>query len=83
MQRPNGNTRGWPRPPSDLAALPPGVPVCRGGIAYPRRPACRRAVDLAIAATANIHQVPLITHNTADFEIISDLVNVHPPEQPG
>jgi hypothetical protein len=30
-QRPDGNTRGWPRPPSDLAALPPGVPgVSRG-----------------------------------------------------
>lgn len=41
----------------------------RGG--QPRR----RAIDLAIAATANIHGVPLLTHNTGDFAIISDLVN--------
>ncbi len=45
----------------------------RGG--QPRR----RAVDLAIAATANVHAVPLLTDNTADFEIISDLVDVRSP----
>jgi toxin FitB len=45
----------------------------RGG--QPRR----RAVDLAIAATANIHGVPLITENTSDFQIISDLVDVRHP----
>src|SRR3954451_3826137 len=42
----------------------------RGG--QPRR----RALDLAIAATANAHNVPLLTHNTADFQIIDDLVDV-------
>jgi hypothetical protein len=42
-----------------------GARRTRGG--QPRR----RAVDLAIAATANIHQVPLITHNTADFESLA------------
>jgi predicted nucleic acid-binding protein len=42
----------------------------RGG--QPRR----RSIDLVIAATANIHGVPLLTHNTADFEIIGDHVNV-------
>jgi predicted nucleic acid-binding protein len=45
----------------------------RGG--QPRR----RSVDLAIAATGNIHGVPLLTHNTGDFRIISDLVNVRNP----
>jgi|SRR5215203_5418780 len=45
----------------------------RGG--QPRR----RALDLAIAATANAHDVPLITHNTADFQLIDDLVEVRTP----
>src|ERR687893_2352530 len=40
----------------------------RGG--QPRR----RALDLAIAATANVHNVPLLTHDTDDFQIIDDLV---------
>lgn len=42
----------------------------RGG--QPRR----RSIDLAIAATANVHGVPLLTHNARDFHIISDLVDV-------
>ncbi len=45
----------------------------RGG--QPRR----RSIDLAIAATANIYGVSLLTHNTGDFEIISDLVNARSP----
>jgi toxin FitB len=45
----------------------------RGG--QPRK----RAVDLAIAATANAHKVPLVTHNGADFQIIDDLVDVRSP----
>src|SRR3954468_23843677 len=45
----------------------------RGG--QPRR--C--AMDLAIAATANVHQVPLVTYNGADFQIIDDLVDVRAP----
>jgi predicted nucleic acid-binding protein len=45
----------------------------RGG--QPRK----RAVDLAIAATANVHGVPLLTPNTSDFRIISDLVDVREP----
>lgn len=36
----------------------------------------RRAVDLAIAATANVHGVPLLTGDTADLAIIDDLVEV-------
>ena len=36
----------------------------------------RRAMDLAIAAAANVAGVPLLTHNVADFQIFSDLVNV-------
>src|SRR5271165_6438467 len=45
----------------------------RGG--QPRR----RAMDLAIAATANSHGVPLLTHNGSDFRIISDLTDARPP----
>jgi predicted nucleic acid-binding protein len=44
----------------------------RGG--QPRR----RAVDLAIAATANVHGVPLLTRDAADLQLIADLVDVHP-----
>jgi predicted nucleic acid-binding protein len=36
----------------------------------------RRAIDLAIAATANVHGVPLLTADTADLAIIEDLVEV-------
>jgi toxin FitB len=57
--------REWGR----LAAAVKG----RGG--KPRR----RAVDLAIAATANIHGVPLLTQNTGDFAIIGDLADVRVP----
>ena len=42
----------------------------RGG--QPRR----RAIDLAIAATANVNRVPLLTADTAGLEIIDDLVKV-------
>ena len=45
----------------------------RGG--QPRR----RAMDLAIAATANGAGVPLLTHNAADFALIDDLVEVLSP----
>ena len=47
--------------------------VARGG--KPRR----RALDLAIAATANVHQVPLLTWNVADFAPLSDLVDARRP----
>jgi predicted nucleic acid-binding protein len=45
----------------------------RGG--QPRR----RAIDLAIAATANVHGVPLVTNNIGDFQIISDLTDARRP----
>jgi toxin FitB len=45
----------------------------RGG--QPRR----RTVDLAIAATANVHGVPLLTHNIRDFQLVDDLVDVRSP----
>ena len=54
----------------------------RGG--QPRK----RAIDLAIAATANVHKVPLLTENASDFAIIGDLVDarlpaeVDPPREP-
>lgn len=47
--------------------------VQRGG--QPRR----RAFDLAIAATANVHGVPLLTLNADDFKLIDDLVDVRVP----
>ena len=45
----------------------------RGG--QPRR----RALDLAIAATANVHHVPLLTLNASDFQLIDDLIDVRSP----
>lgn len=44
--------------------------TARGG--RPRR----RAVDLAIAATANVHGVPLVTSDVSDLAIVRDLVDV-------
>jgi predicted nucleic acid-binding protein len=45
----------------------------RGG--QPRR----RALDLAIAATASVHGVPLLTYNLKDFQIIADEIDVRAP----
>jgi predicted nucleic acid-binding protein len=42
-------------------------------------PPRRRALDLAIAATANVHNVPPLTHDTSDFQLIDDLVDVRSP----
>ncbi|MGL5860625.1 MAG: PIN domain-containing protein [Phycicoccus sp.] len=39
----------------------------------------RRQIDLAIAATAAVAQVPVLTHNVADLQIISDLVDARRP----
>lgn len=36
----------------------------------------RRHADLAIAATARVHGVPLLTHNVKDFAIVDDLIDV-------
>jgi predicted nucleic acid-binding protein len=47
--------------------------VARGG--QPRR----RAMDLVIAATANVAGVPLLTRDAGDFQIIDDLVEVRAP----
>jgi predicted nucleic acid-binding protein len=47
--------------------------VERGG--QPRR----RAMDVAIAATANVARVPLLTRNVGDFKLIADLVEVRTP----
>jgi predicted nucleic acid-binding protein len=44
--------------------------AARGG--RPRR----RAIDLAIAATANVHRVPLLTRNAKDFAVLEELVDV-------
>lgn len=41
-------------------------------------PPRRRHADLAIAATAIVHGVPLLTHNMKDFAIVDDLVDVRP-----
>jgi predicted nucleic acid-binding protein len=45
----------------------------RGG--QPRR----RALDLAIAATASVHGVPLLTFNAKDFQIIAGEVEIRTP----
>lgn len=42
----------------------------RGG--QPRR----RAIDLAIAATANVNGVPLLMHNVRDLRVLDDLIDV-------
>ncbi len=47
--------------------------VSRGG--KPRR----RALDLVMAATANVHKVPLVTRNAKDFYLIADLVQTRAP----
>lgn len=47
--------------------------VRRGG--NPRR----RQIDLAIAATAVVERVPLLTYNVADLRIIEDLVQACQP----
>lgn len=38
-----------------------------------------RSADLAIAATANVNDAALLTHNTKDFKVIEDLVDVRHP----
>lgn len=38
-----------------------------------------RSADLAIAATANVYKVPLLSHNLKDFKVIEDLVDVRMP----
>lgn len=40
----------------------------------------RRSFDLAIAATASVHDVPLMTRNAADFKLIEDLVEIRSPD---
>ena len=47
--------------------------VARGG--KPRR----RAVNLVVAATANVHQVLLLTRNATDFAPLADLVGLREP----
>ncbi|MGP0102835.1 MAG: PIN domain-containing protein [Solirubrobacteraceae bacterium] len=39
----------------------------------------RRAIDLVLAATANVHGVPLLTRDMDDFQIIGDLVDTRDP----
>ena len=42
----------------------------------------RRQIDLAIAATAQVEGVPLLTENIGDFQIIDDLVDARRPSDP-
>lgn len=39
----------------------------------------RRALELVIAATANVHHVPLLTLNPKDFALVADLVDARAP----
>ena len=41
-----------------------------------RKPRGRRAVDLMIAATAIVHELPLYTHNARDLAGLDDLLQV-------
>lgn len=41
----------------------------------------RRTADLAIAATANVHDAVLVTHNRKDLAIVADLVRVRTPAE--
>ena len=51
--------------------------TARGG--SPRR----RTVDLVIAATANVFEVELLTHDLSDLSLIADLVRAREPSTPG
>lgn len=42
-----------------------------------------RSADLAIAATANIHDAVLVTRNLKDFKLVEDLVDLRAPAQLG
>jgi hypothetical protein len=50
--------------------------VVAAGGGQPRR----RAADLAIAATARVHEAILFTDNQRDFTAIADLVDVRSPD---
>jgi toxin FitB len=39
----------------------------------------KRSADLAIAATANVHNAMLLTRNLKDFTIVADLIRVSAP----
>ena len=66
-------------------ALPLDAEVCREWGRLSAAVAARggkpraRAMDLAIAATATVNRVPLLTLNSRDFRIIEDLVEVRAP----
>jgi predicted nucleic acid-binding protein len=62
--------------------LPVDAPVARecgrlsAAVAQRGGRPCERTVDLVVAATANVHGVPVLTADTADLAIIDDLVEV-------
>src|SRR3954447_25618574 len=70
---------------STFEPLPVDAPVARewgrlaAAVQSRGRQPRRRAIDLAIAATATVHGVPLLTHDVADFALIGDLVDVRAP----
>ena len=39
----------------------------------------RRAIDLAIAATASANRLPLLTHNVRAFRALGDLIDIRAP----
>jgi predicted nucleic acid-binding protein len=65
--------------------LPVSIEVARAlgrlaaAVAQPGGQFRRRQLDLAIAATAVVEKVPLLTLNRADFHIIDDLVDARLP----
>jgi toxin FitB len=70
---------------STFDALPVTAPVARewgrlaAAVANRGGQPRRRAIDLVIAATANVHGVALMTEDVSDFEIIGDLVDISTP----
>ncbi len=42
-------------------------------------PSPRRAVDLVIAATANVHGAVLLTRDGSDLRLVADLVDLREP----
>lgn len=68
---------------SRFDALPIDEPVARayGSLAHTlvtkKRSPRPRVMDLLIAATAQVHEVPLFTRNADDFAPFKDVIDVH------
>ena len=59
-----------------MTAWPANGDASQAAVASRRGQPRKRMADLAIAATARVHNATLITRNVKDFKIIDDLVDV-------